>query len=217
MISLHNVSKHYRVAGHRRVVLRNVSATFETGTSYGILGINGAGKSTLIRLLAGTELVNTGRIRRDVRVSWPLGFAGGFHPLMTGRENLKFVARAYGEDVREVLDFVEDFAELGDFIEAPMRTYSSGMQARLAFGLSMAISFDCYLIDEITAVGDARFAAKCADVFSKRLEHSDIIMVSHGVEVIKQYCQKGAVVADGNLIFFDDVDDAIELYRRMNF
>lgn len=217
MIALQNVSKHYRVAGHRRVVLRQVNATFETGTNYGILGINGAGKSTLIRVLAGTELVNAGRIRRDVRVSWPLGFAGGFHPAMTGRENLKFVARAYGENVKEVLGFVEDFAELGDFLEAPVRTYSSGMQARLAFGLSMAISFDCYLIDEVTAVGDARFAAKCADVFSKRLEQSDIIMVSHSIDVIKQYCQKGAVVADGNLILFDNVDDAIELYRRMNF
>lgn len=160
---------------------------------------------------------NSGRVRRTVRVSWPLGFAGGFHPLMTGRENLKFVARSYGEDVREVTDFVEEFAELGDFMNAPVRTYSSGMQARLAFGLSMAISFDCYLIDEITAVGDARFAAKCAEVFNERRETSDIIIVSHSIATIKEYCQKGAVVADGNLLMFDDVDDAIELYRRMNF
>ena len=217
MISIHNLSKHYRVGGHRRVVLRDVNAIFETGTSYGILGINGAGKSTLIRILAGTELPNSGRVRRTVRVSWPLGFAGGFHPLMTGRENLKFVARSYGEDVREVTDFVEEFAELGDFMNAPVRTYSSGMQARLAFGLSMAISFDCYLIDEITAVGDARFAAKCAEVFNERRETSDIIIVSHSIATIKEYCQKGAVVADGNLLMFDDVDDAIELYRRMNF
>ena len=217
MIALRNVSKHYRVSGHRRTVLRNVSMTFEAGTSYGILGINGAGKSTLIRLLAGTEMPNTGRIKRDLRVSWPLGFAGGFHPQMTGRENLKFVARAYGEDVRQVLEFVEDFAELGDFLEAPVRTYSAGMQARLAFGLSMAITFDCYLIDEVTAVGDARFGKKCAEVFGQRRESADIIMVSHSMETIKDYCHKGAVVADGNLVMFDNVDDAIELYRRMNF
>lgn len=217
MIQLRDVTKFYRVAGQRRVVLRNVNALFESGTSYGILGINGAGKSTLIRLLAGTEMPNSGRIKRDVRVSWPLGFSGGFHPAMTGRENLKFVARAYGENVREVADFVEDFAELGDFIEAPVKTYSSGMQARLAFGLSMAISFDCYLIDEVTAVGDARFSAKCAEVFSKRRETADIIMVSHSMQTILDYCTKGAVVADGNIVFFDDVNDAIELYRRMNF
>jgi capsular polysaccharide transport system ATP-binding protein len=217
MITLFNVSKHYRVAGHRRTVLRDVHGHFETGTSYGILGINGAGKSTLMRLIAGTEQPNTGRIRRSVRVSWPLGFAGGFHPQMTGRENLKFVARAYGEDVRRVMDFVEDFAELGDFIDAPIRTYSSGMGARLAFGLSMAIEFDCYLIDELTAVGDARFSAKCADVFSKRRANCDIIMISHSMETLKEYCTKGAVVADGNLMFFDDIDHAVELYRRMNF
>lgn len=217
MIQIQNVSKHYRVAGHRRVVLRNVTADFLTGHSYGILGINGAGKSTLIRLLAGTEMPNSGRIKRDQRVSWPLGFAGGFHPQMTGRENLKFVARAYGESVREVLEFVEDFAEIGDFIDAPVKTYSSGMQARLAFGLSMAISFDCYLIDEVTAVGDARFAAKCAEVFSKRLQNADIIMVSHAIPTILEYCTKGAVVADGNLVLFDDVNEAVELYRRMNF
>lgn len=217
MISLNKVSKHYRVAGHRRVILRDVTTRFDAGTSYGILGINGAGKSTLIRLLAGTELANAGRIKRDVRVSWPLGFAGGFHPMMTGRENLKFVARAYGERVGDVLEFVEDFAELGDFLEAPVRTYSSGMQARLAFGLSMAITFECYLIDEVTAVGDARFAKKCHQVFAERRKTSDIIMVSHSMETIKEYCTKGAVVADGNLILFDQVDDAIELYRRMNF
>ncbi|MDB5512825.1 MAG: transporter ATP-binding protein [Enterovirga sp.] len=217
MITLSGVHKHYRVAGHRRTVLRNVTGHFETGTSYGILGINGAGKSTLMRLLAGTEQPNAGRIRRSRRVSWPLGFSGGFHPLMSGRENLKFLARAYGQDVQDVIDFVEDFAELGDFIDAPIRTYSSGMGARLAFGLSMAIEFECYLIDELTAVGDARFAAKCHEVFSKRLGKSDIIMISHSMDTLKEYCTKGAVVADGNLMFFDDINDAVELYRRMNF
>ncbi len=217
MIHLRGVTKQYRIGAHRRVVLRNVTADFDTGTSYGILGINGAGKSTLVRLLAGTLQPTAGRIRRTVRVSWPLGFSVGFHPLMTGRENLKFAARAYGEDVRRVTNFVEDFAELGDFIDVPVQTYSSGMQARLAFGLSMAVQFDCYLIDELTAVGDARFAAKCNEVFAKRREHCDVIMVSHAMETLKAHCQKGGVLADGNLIFFDNLDDAIELYRRMNF
>jgi capsular polysaccharide transport system ATP-binding protein len=217
MISLRGVTKYYRVAGHRRVVLRDIYAHFETGSSYGVLGINGAGKSTLMRILAGTEKPNSGRVKRTRRVSWPLGFSGGFHSLMTGRENLKFVARAYGEDVRKVTSFVEDFAELGDFLDAPVKTYSSGMQARLAFGLSMAVHFDCYLIDEVTAVGDARFAAKCNEVFAQRRQNCDIIMISHGMETLKDYCSKGVVVADGNVLFFDDIDDAIELYRRMNF
>ena len=150
------------------------------------MGVNGAGKSTTMRLIAGTELPNSGRVRRDVRVSWPLGFAGGFHPLMTGRENVKFVARIYGADVRKTLDFVEDFSEIGDYIDAPVKTYSSGMMARLSFGLSMAIDFECYLIDEITAVGDARFQARCVGTFAERRKRADIIMVSHSMETIKR-------------------------------
>ena len=217
MITLTGVSKHYRISGHRRTVLRNIWTHFDAGTSYGILGINGAGKSTLMRLIAGTEMPSAGNVKRTVRVSWPLGFAGGFHPLMSGRENLKFVARAYGQDVHAVTEFVEDFAELGDFMDAPVRTYSSGMQARLAFGLSMAIEFDCYLIDEVTAVGDARFQAKCEEVFSRRRDQCDIIMISHSMETLKTFCSKGLVVADGNVIGFDNMDDAVEMYRRMNF
>lgn len=217
MIQLDRVTKQYRIGNNRRVVLRNVSAHFSPGTNYGVLGINGAGKSTLIRLLAGTEGPTAGRIRRSGRISWPLGLGVGFHGSMTGRENLKFAARAYGESVREVTEFVEDFAEIGDFMDAPVRTYSSGMQARLAFGLSMAIRFDCYLIDESTSVGDARFSAKAQEVFAKRRETTDIIMVSHDMATIRSYCDKAAILADGNLVFFDDLDDAIEVYRRMNF
>jgi capsular polysaccharide transport system ATP-binding protein len=147
MIQLDRVFKFYKTEGHLKIVLDHVSAVFQSGRSYGLLGVNGAGKSTTMRLMAGTELQNSGKIRRSVRVSWPLGFSGGFHGLMSGRENVKFVARAYGADVRKVLAFVEDFAEIGDYMDVPVRTYSSGMGARLAFGLSMAIDFDCYLID----------------------------------------------------------------------
>lgn len=217
MITLKGVQKYYRVAGHRRTVLRNIWAHLPSGSSYGVLGINGAGKSTLMRLMAGTEMPNKGAVKRSVRVSWPLGFSGGFHPLMTGRENLKFIARAYGEDVRQVTDFVADFAEIGDFMDARVKTYSAGMTARLAFGLSMAIKFDCYLIDEVTAVGDARFQAKCEEVFANRLKGSDIVMISHSMETLMQHCQKGIVVADGNVLMFDQLEDAVELYRRMNF
>ncbi len=216
MIHLDRVFKFYRTDRHTKIVLDHVTAGFQSGRSYGLLGVNGAGKSTTLRLISGVELPNSGRIRRTVRVSWPLGFASGFHPLMSGRENVKFVARAYGEDVRKVLLFVEDFSELGDYIDVPVRTYSSGMTARLAFGLSMAIEFECYLIDEITAVGDARFQARCSAAFNKRRANSDLIVVSHSMQTIRDYCDKGAVLVDGQLIMFDSVDRAIELYNRLN-
>ena len=216
MIQLDHVFKFYRTGTHVKIVLDHISTVFQSGRSYGLLGVNGAGKSTTIRLIAGTELPNSGHIRRSVRVSWPLGLAGGFHPLMTGRENVKFVARAYGEDVRKVLEFVEDFAELGDYIDVPVRTYSSGMGARLAYGLSMAIEFDCYLIDETMAVGDARFQAKCKRIFERRRAAADLIVVSHSMDTIKDYCDHAAVLVDGQLIMFDSVERAIEIYNRLN-
>ena len=216
MIKLDNVFKYYRSNGHRKVVLDHVSLDFAAGRSYGVLGVNGAGKSTLMRLLAGTELPNGGRVVRSARVSWPLGFSGGLHPMLSGRENVKFVARVYGQDPRRVVDFVEDFAEIGAYIDAPIRTYSSGMMARLAFGLSIAIEFDCYLIDEVTAVGDARFAARCKEEFAKRRQKSDVIMVSHAMTTIQEYCDRGIVLAGGRMHVFSNVDDAIELYKKLN-
>jgi capsular polysaccharide transport system ATP-binding protein len=216
MIRFDNLYKFYRIERLKKVVLDRVSFSFNAGHSYGILGINGAGKSTLMRILAGTELPNSGRVQRSVRVSWPMGFAGGLHPNMSGRDNVKFVARAYGENVREVVDFVEDFAEIGPYIDAPVKTYSSGMVQRVAFGLSMAIRFECYLIDEVMAVGDARFQARCRYEFEKRKKFADIIMVSHSMGAIKDYCQHGIVLANGQLHSFENVDDAIELYRKLN-
>ena len=216
MVEFVDVHKYYRTGGRTKVVLDHITQAFERGHSYGILGVNGAGKSTTIRLLSGTEAPNTGRINRHVRFSWPIGFANGFQTLMTGRNNVTFVARAYGQDVRRVLDFVEDFSELGDYLDAPVRTYSSGMGARLAFALSMAIDFECYLIDEITAVGDARFQQRCNQAFMERRARSDVIMVSHMVGTIKDYCDRGAVLVDGRLICFDDIDQAIDMYNRLN-
>jgi capsular polysaccharide transport system ATP-binding protein len=216
MIRLDRVFKFYKTGGHVKIVLDHVSTNFPSGKSYGLLGVNGAGKSTTIRLIAGTELPNAGAIKRTVRVSWPLGLAGGFHPLMTGRENVKFVARAYGEDVRRVIEFVEDFAELGDYLDVPVKTYSSGMGARLAFGLSMAIEFDCYLIDETLAVGDARFQAKCKRLFDRRKQGADLIVVSHSMETIKEYCDHAGVLVDGQMIMFDAVEKGIEMYNRLN-
>jgi capsular polysaccharide transport system ATP-binding protein len=216
MIQLDRVFKFYRTGKHVKIVLDHISTVFQSGRSYGLLGVNGAGKSTTIRLIAGTELPNAGRVRRSVRVSWPLGLASGFHPLMTGRENVKFAARVYGEDVRRVIDFVEDFAELGDYMDVPVKTYSSGMGARLSFGLSMAIEFECYLIDETLSVGDARFQAKCKRIFDRRRANADLIVVSHSMETIKEYCDQGAVLVDGQLIMFPAVEGAIEAYNRLN-
>ncbi|MCW5744741.1 MAG: ABC transporter ATP-binding protein [Alphaproteobacteria bacterium] len=216
MIQLSNVFKFYKTPQQVKVILDHVSAVFEAGSSYGLLGVNGAGKSTALRLIAGTELPNSGQIRRSVRVSWPLGFAGGFHHQMSGRDNVKFVARIYGEDVRRVVDFVEDFSELGDYIDAPVSTYSSGMMARLAFGVSMAIEFDCYLVDEITSVGDVRFQRRCEEAFTRRRESADLIVVSHSMATIRTYCSRGAVLVDGHLMMFDSVEKAIEVYNRLN-
>jgi capsular polysaccharide transport system ATP-binding protein len=216
MIQLDNVFKFYRSNGHQKIVLDHVSLDFMAGRSYGVLGVNGAGKSTMMRLLAGTELPNSGRVRRNVRVSWPLGFSGGLHPKLTGRENVQFVARVYGENVRRVINYVEDFAEIGAYIDVPIMTYSSGMLARLAFGLSIAIDFDCYLIDEVTAVGDARFAQRCREEFEKRKKKSDVIMISHSMPTIQEYCDRGIVLAGGRVHAFEDVDEAIELYKKMN-
>ena len=216
MIQFQNVYKRFRLGGQNKIILDHVSTTFERGHSYGVLGVNGAGKSTMLRLIAGTAMPTSGKIKRDVRISWPLGFASAFNPLMTGRNNITFAARAYGQDVREVLDFVEDFSELGDYLDVPIGTYSSGMSAKLAFGVSMAIPFDVYLIDELTAVGDARFAKRCEMAFNARRSSADVLMVSHQVGTIKSYCDRGAVLVDGRLMMFSDIDHAIDVYNRLN-
>ncbi len=216
MIFMNQVDKYYRIEGQRRYVLKQQSMYFQPGFSYGLLGVNGAGKSTTIRLLGGLEMPSSGSIRRDVRVSWPLGFSNGFNQEMSGRENLKFVARAYGEDYQRVLDFVADFSELGAYLNQPIKTYSTGMAARLAFGLSMAIEFDCYLIDEVVSVGDARFRQRCAETFEARRARSNVIMVSHDMGMISKFCDRALVLVDGELRPFGNVGEAISSYMRLN-
>ncbi|WP_426232319.1 ABC transporter ATP-binding protein [Pararhizobium sp. DWP3-4] len=216
MIHLSNVFKYYKIRGSSKIILNHVSADFRAGSSYAILGINGAGKSTTMRMLAGTELPNSGKITRSARISWPLGFAGGLHPELTGRENVQFTARIYGQNPRTAVDFVEDFAEIGAYMDEPFKTYSSGMAQRLAFGLSMAVDFECYLIDEVLAVGDARFQARCHDEIAKRRGRSDVIMISHSMEMIRGYCTRAIVLAHGLFHEFSNIDDAIELYNQLN-
>lgn len=215
MISLHRVAKSYPTATGRKVVLEEASAEFAPGHNVGILGGNGAGKSTLIRLLAGSEMPDSGTIRRRARVSFPLGFGGTFHDALSGRENVAFVARVYGAGVRSTLRFVDEFADLAEYFDMPVNTYSAGMRARLAFGTCLAIDFDVYLIDEITEIGDERFRRKCAAAFRDRLRRSDIILATHNSHTIRQYCDRGAILAGGRLQLFDDVGSAFECYRRM--
>jgi capsular polysaccharide transport system ATP-binding protein len=215
MIQLENVSKAYRTKDTRKVVLNDVSTEFLIGRNIGILGVNGAGKSTLLRMLAGSELPDSGHVRRRSRVSFPLAFSGTVHPSLSGRENVAFIARVYGADVRRVIEYVYEFSELGPYFDMPTRTYSSGMQAKLAFGLCLAIEFDFYLIDETTAVGDARFQARCRAAFEDRMKDSSIVMVSHSFETIRSYCNTGALLNNGKLEIFDNLDEAIVAYRKV--
>ncbi len=215
MISLNSVSKKYHASGKvARKVLDDVTAEFPTGSNVGILGVNGAGKSTLIRLLSGSEQPDFGTIQREGLVSFPLGFSSIFHPDLTGRENIAFVSRIYGIDVDQVTDYVLWFAELADYFDAPVKFYSSGMLAKLAFGLCLSIDFDVYLIDEITEVGDGNFREKASLAFQERAQRSDIIIVSHNIDTIREYCDIGAVMNAGKLDIYDSVSEAVIAYRE---
>jgi capsular polysaccharide transport system ATP-binding protein len=177
------------------------------------LGRNGAGKSTLLRIIAGIELPDHGEVIREGRLSWPIAFSGGASTALSGEENCRFVARIYGENVDRVVGFARDFADLGEYFYMPVRTYSSGMRARLAFAMSMAIEFDVYLVDEVTGVGDSRFQAKCREAFRQRRTRSSVIIVSHNMATIRQYCQRCAVLDHGTLRLFDDIDEATRVYE----
>lgn len=212
MIRLRNVTKTYRMKAGRRLILDNLSVDFVPGVNVGILGRNGAGKSTLMRIIGGAIAPDKGTVERTSRISWPIGFSGGFHGSLTGRENLRFVCRIYKADIRKVTAFVEEFSELEDYLDMPIKTYSSGMAAKLAFGLSMAIGFDFYLIDELTAVGDASFRQKSQRIFLERKKTSTLLVVSHHISTIKQHCDVAGVLDRGQIIFFDQIDEAAKYY-----
>jgi capsular polysaccharide transport system ATP-binding protein len=213
MISFDEVTKIYNVKNVRKLILDDVSFVFENKRNIAIMGQNGTGKSTLMRLLAGIELPTSGRIIRDEKVSWPMGFSAGFNGTMTGVENIRFVARIYGADTEQVLAQVQDFAELDKSLALPISTYSSGMKARLAFGLSLAINFDCYLIDEITAVGDRRFKKKSQAALNEKIEDARVIMISHSEKTIRDYCDSGILVYGAKLYFYDNINTLIADYQ----
>ena len=214
MIRLENASKTMYIKGSSKAILNNVSFVIQRGHSVGLLGRNGAGKSTLLKLIAGTMRLDSGRIIRHGNISWPLGFSRTFQTNLTGEQNVRFVARIYGVNSEELLAYVEEFAELGPFFRAPVKTYSSGMRARLAFGLSMGVHFDYYLVDEVTAVGDSNFKRKCHSAFKEKLSDSDVIMVSHSTSIIRDYCSAGIVLENGKLTYFTDVEDAIKIHEK---
>ncbi len=214
MIRLENLTKIYRLDGKSKTVARNINATFPTGVSVALLGRNGAGKSTLLKIIAGTEDPSSGRVLSTGSISWPVGFAGSFHPDLTGQQNVRFIGRIYGVDTNELSDFVEDFAGLGVHYRLPFRSYSSGMRSRLAFGTSMGIAFDTYLVDEVTAVGDAAFQARSAQVFQARMRNAGAVVVTHSLGQVRQLCQAVAVLEDGKLHYYDNVEAGIAHHTR---
>jgi capsular polysaccharide transport system ATP-binding protein len=215
MIELHSISKSYTVKGIRKQIFDGLTFTFPPNRNVALLGPNGVGKSTLLRLVSGSEEPDSGRIIRRASLSWPLGFSGGFNGSMTGIENIRFVARIYGADSDQVVDYVTEFSELGTSLRLPVRTYSTGMRSRLAFGMSLAISFDYYLIDEILGVGDAAFRKKSYAALGEKLPHSRLIMASHSMSHVRELCDCGLLLSPDGVWFFGDVGDLIRAYSSM--
>lgn len=217
MISLDNVTKSYMTLNGRKMVFRNLSFGVPENVNVGLIGRNGAGKSTLMRLLSAVDLPDSGKIITKGRLSWPVGLRGGMQKNLTGRDNVKFVCRIQGirrAGMQEKIRYVQEFAEIGEYFDQPVATYSSGMQARLAFGTSMAFDFDYYLIDEVMAVGDATFKRKSRKVFKERLQKSKVILVSHNMKLINKMCDVIVHLDGGQAIVYDSVRKGIAAYRK---
>lgn len=222
MIELVNVSKHYPTKKGVKHILRDVSLTIPSATNLAVLGPNGAGKSTLLRLIGGAEAPNKGIIRSDCKISWPLGIGSGFQASLTGLQNVLFVCRINGlspKQTQQVIEEVGEFSELDDYFDQPVKTYSSGMRARLSFGLSMAFFFDVYLVDELTSVGDAIFREKAKRAFANMRDRSSIIFVSHNLTTLRESCDSALFLHNGTAEFFPNIEDGIgayEAYIRSN-
>ena len=213
MIEMLNVTKRYPVHGGERTVLDNINLRIRPGEKIGVLGRNGAGKSTMVRIISGAERPSSGQVHRGMRVSWPLAFAGGFQGSLTGMDNLRFICRIYNTSIKDKIPYVQDFSELGRYIHEPVKSYSSGMRARLAFALSMVIEFDCYLIDEVIAVGDDRFKERCQhELFEKRRDRA-MIIVSHQADFIRNHCDDAVVLTCGKLHSFPNVEEGFQFYH----
>lgn len=219
MIELHNVTKFYRTTHGKKYILKEVSLTLPSAKNIGILGRNGTGKSTLMRMLGQIEFPDSGKIISDYRFSWPLALSGGFVNNLSARANVKFVARLYGKNKQEIhtiINAVQEFAELGDYFDMPIKTYSSGMRSRLNFGLSLAFDFDYLLIDETLSVGDARFKKKSKEALLKKIETCHVLLVSHDMKTLEQICDAGIVVNNGAIEYYPDIKQAIKAYSEIN-
>jgi len=214
MIRFEGVAMQFTTTAQEKTVLRQVSLTLPGGRCVALLGRNGAGKSTLLRMIAGKIDPSAGRIVHRGTISWPVGFAGSFHPDLTGAQNTRFVARLYGVDSDALCTFVAEFAELGPHFRMPFRSYSSGMKGRLAFGVSMGIRFDTYLVDEVTATGDGRFRKKATAMLRARLSEAGAIVVSHSMPQLREICDMALVLEDGQLSLHDDLEEAIALHQE---
>jgi len=215
MIRFDEVSKSYHVGKFEKEVLTDLNFTIHRGDAIGICGANGAGKSTLVRLIAGAERVSSGRVTRNMSTSWPIGYGNCFQSSLTGADNARFISRIYRREEEELLAFVEDFAQLGPYIHQPVYTYSAGMAARLAFGISLAIEFECYLVDEVTAAGDERFRVRSEEALLSRRDNATLVMISHDPNTLRSYCRTGAVLYAGSLVFFDTIDEACDVHHRL--
>lgn len=214
MIQLVDVSKTFHSDGIAKTVADRISLTFPAGLSVALMGRNGAGKSSLLKLISGTMKPDFGRVEAYGSVSWPVGFAGSFHGDLSGFQNTRFVARIYGVDTDQLVDFVHEISELGDHFYLPFRTYSQGMRARLGFATSMGIDFDTYLIDEITSVGDESFREKSEEILRARLETRGAVVVSHSAPLLKRMCQAAVVIEGGRATWFDNVEAALRQHRQ---
>lgn len=215
MIICQDIHKRYRSGHAVKTVLRGVNFTMNPLDRIGLLGRNGAGKTTLIKLIGGVEMPTSGKVIRSMKCSWPLGFNGGFQGSLTGYDNARFIARIYNKPYSEMRDFVEEFTELGSQLRMPVKTYSSGMRARLAFALSLAIEFECYLIDEVIMVGDRNFRVKCEAEFFQRRQDRALLLASHSETFIKKYCNRAIVLHEGVATMYEDVDEALGVYAEL--
>ena len=216
MIELRRITKSYPTPHGRRYVFRDLSFSFPEDVSIGLIGPNGAGKSTLMRLLGGIDAPDHGAVVSDANISWPVGLSGGMQTALSGRDNARFVCRLYGatgRQMKEKLRYIEEFSEIGEYFDLPVRSYSSGMRSRLAFGMSMAFDFDYYLIDELMAVGDAQFRRKSQQVFQTRLASANLILVSHNMPDIRQWCDVVVLVKDGTATLYEDVEAGLAAYQ----
>jgi capsular polysaccharide transport system ATP-binding protein len=210
-----DITKDYDTNIGTRRVLDGISFNVRPGEKLGVLGKNGAGKSTLVKIVAGVEPPTSGVLQRGLFMSWPLGFSGGFEVNMSGIDNVRFIARLYQRNIDDMIAFTDDFAELGKYLLLPVRHYSTGMRMRLAFALTLAIDFECFLIDEVIAVGDQRFHRKCYDALFVERAHCAMILVSHDIHTIRQFCTKALVLKAGRGRIFEDVDAAVKIYETL--